>query len=68
MHRAVMIQISDSPHLNFSFWGFRPCTDFSDAVCEPYDWLIHGTGKAPFLIWMVDFGFEERQKILGVFL
>ena len=45
-----MIQVSDSSHLNFSFWGFRPCTDFSDAVCEPYDWLIHGTGKAPFLI------------------
>ncbi|CAK9064941.1 unnamed protein product [Durusdinium trenchii] len=26
--------------------GGGACTDFSDAVCEPYDWLIHGTGKA----------------------
>ena len=27
-------------------FGERPCTDFSNAVCEPYDWLMHGTGKA----------------------
>lgn len=26
--------------------GGGPCTDFSSAVCEPYDWLVHGSGKA----------------------
>ena len=31
----------------------RPCTDFSSAVCEPYDWLVHGSGKATFVCsWM----------------
>ena len=25
----------------------RSCTSYSNAVCEPYDWLMHGQGKAP---------------------
>lgn len=23
----------------------RPCTSYSDAVCEPYNWLVNGQGK-----------------------
>ena len=24
----------------------RPCTSETEAVCEPYNWLVHGQGKA----------------------
>lgn len=30
----------------------RPCTSYSDALCEPYNWLVNGQGKAKHdLIW-----------------
>eukprot|EP00913_Durusdinium_trenchii_P008051 g7550.t1 len=41
--------------------GGGACTDFSDAVCEPYDWLIHGTGKAV-LISCID-GIADLQQL-----
>jgi len=26
--------------------GGQPCTSYSDALCEPYNWLVNGQGKA----------------------
>ena len=38
----------DSFHLHISALSrrWRPCNSASDALCEPYDWLMNGEGKA----------------------
>ncbi len=41
----------------------RPCTSYSDALCEPYNWLVNGQGKAKYdLVW--PFCFSGTKKCM----